>query len=280
MSSYKAHCKIQHKIQPRSRVGIFLGQQFHLGPPTARKLNITHSVPYTTSLAACSASAAQTDTKHELSMRSNCCSSTNRRSSSTGAGTSRRLSSTEFNDRIDFGRALRRRHFFLAVAQAAATSSSLWGAPAGAAATAAGGSSPPPPPSLASFLQPLLPSPVSDLLAQLEGRAPIFQPGVAWSLQNRDRQLFYPPWLAGEWEVTARFAAASFPQGRRLLGRTVPGVLKGSMVVALPDVGAAIDAPLRYRMRFLESQQEGGVVADRWVSGHAALGLGKVGVGQ
>ncbi|GLI62963.1 hypothetical protein VaNZ11_005819, partial [Volvox africanus] len=165
---------------------------------------------------------------------------------------------------IDFSRcAVHRRHFLLAVAQAAALSSSLWGLPVGTAAATAGASSPPPPPSLASFLQPLLPPPVPDLLAQLEGRAPILHPGVAWSLRNRSRQLFYPPWLAGEWEVTARFAAASFPQGRRLLGRTVPGVLKGSMVVALPDVGAAIDAPLQYRMRFVESPQESGVVADR-----------------
>lgn len=114
-----------------------------------------------------------------------------------------------------------------------------------------------------SFLQPLLPSPTPDLLAQLEGRAPIFQPGVAWALRNRDRQLRYPPWMRGEWAVTARFAAVSFPQGRRLLGRTVPGALKGSMVVALPDVGAAAEAPLHYRARFKESPQEGGVVADR-----------------
>ena len=90
-------------------------------------------------------------------------------------------------------------------------------------------SSPPAPaplPSASTFLQPLLPAPAADLLAQLEGRAAIYQPGVAWALRNEDRQLYYPAWLEGEWEVTARFAAASFPQGRQLLGRTVPGVLK------------------------------------------------------
>jgi hypothetical protein len=38
--------------------------------------------------------------------------------------------------------------------------------------------------------------------------------GVAWALNNKQRQLFYPAWLEGEWEVTARFAAASFPQVR------------------------------------------------------------------
>ncbi|KAG2445192.1 hypothetical protein HYH02_008660 [Chlamydomonas schloesseri] len=128
-------------------------------------------------------------------------------------------------------------------------------------------SSPPTPaplPSASSFLQPLLPAPAADLLAQLEGRAPIFQPGVAWALRNEDRQLYYPDWLEGEWEVTARFAAASFPQGRKLLGRTVPGVLKGSMTVALPDVGAAMDGEVRYRARFERDPLGGGrVVADR-----------------
>eukprot|EP00198_Chlamydomonas_reinhardtii_P008773 XP_001698110.1 predicted protein [Chlamydomonas reinhardtii] len=98
----------------------------------------------------------------------------------------------------------------------------------------------------------------------LEGRAAIYQPGVAWALRNEDRQLYYPAWLEGEWEVTARFAAASFPQGRQLLGRTVPGVLKGSMTVALPDVGAAMDNDVRYRVRFERDPLGGGrVVADR-----------------
>jgi hypothetical protein len=141
---------------------------------------------------------------------------------------------------------------------ASAASASTAATGGGGAATAPGASPP-----AGSFLQPLLPSPTPDLLAQLEGRAPIFQPGVAWALRNRDRQLFYPAWMRGEWEVSARFAAASFPQGRRLLGRTVPGVLKGSMVVALPDVGAAMDAPVLYRVRFVDSPREGGVVADR-----------------
>ncbi|GLC49795.1 hypothetical protein PLESTB_000309500 [Pleodorina starrii] len=163
--------------------------------------------------------------------------------------------------------ALRRRQFLLGLAHASG-GIAAWGNPASALAAAdvASPSSipPPPPPSPTSLLQPLLPSPAPDLLAQLEGRAPIFQPGVAWALRNRDRQLFYPSWLRGEWQVTARFAAASFPQGRRLLGRTVPGVLQGSMVVALPDVGAGMDGPVSYRARFVESPGEGGgVVADR-----------------
>ncbi|KAG2439515.1 hypothetical protein HXX76_004868 [Chlamydomonas incerta] len=89
-------------------------------------------------------------------------------------------------------------------------------------------------------------------------------PRVAWALRNEDRQLYYPDWMEGEWEVTARFAGASFPQGRKLLGRTVPGVLKGSMTVALPDVGAAMESDVRYRARFERDPLGGGrVVADR-----------------
>ncbi|GIL49804.1 hypothetical protein Vafri_6022 [Volvox africanus] len=258
MFSCTMHYMLQQKTQSKSRVGSLLGQDFH---------HIVHSIPDMNSLGACSQATNSPTHKyanHELSIPSSSCSSTNRCRSSNGVGISRGSWRAEVNNNIDSSRcALHRRHLLLAVSQVAAVSSSLLGLPVGTAAAAAGASSPPPPPSIASFLQPLLPPPVPDLLAQLEGRAPIFQPGVAWSLRNRDRQLFYPSWLAGEWEVTARFAAASFPQGRRLLGRTVPGVLKGSMVVALPDVGAAVDAPLHYRMRFMESPQGGGVVADR-----------------
>ncbi len=67
------------------------------------------------------------------------------------------------------------------------------------------------------------------------------------------------------------------PQGQRLVGRTVPGVLKGSMVTALPDVGAAMEQPLSYRARYGRAPEGGGaaeagdgggaaldVVADRW----------------
>ncbi|EFJ52741.1 hypothetical protein VOLCADRAFT_127341 [Volvox carteri f. nagariensis] len=172
-------------------------------------------------------------------------SSTSSSSSICGSGTrspTGRYASAR--DQTDSSRFLHRRQFLAAAAGVIPT---LGQAAATAGAAISAETAPPPTPSLSSFLQPLLPSPAPDLLAQLEGRAPIFQPGVAWSRRNRDRQLFYPAWLAGEWEVTARFAAASFPQGHRLLGRTVPGVLKGSMVAALPDVGAAMDGVFNVR---------------------------------
>jgi hypothetical protein len=37
----------------------------------------------------------------------------------------------------------------------------------------------------------------------------------------------------------------------------------GSLIVALADVGAAMEAPVTYKARFVFSPQEGGVVADR-----------------
>jgi hypothetical protein len=73
-----------------------------------------------------------------------------------------------------------------------------------------------------------------------------------------------PHWRPNPLNVSLPCLPCSPPaQGRGLLGRTVPGVLKGSMVAALPDVGAAMDAPVSYRVRFEASSQEGGVVADR-----------------
>eukprot|EP00983_Pelagomonas_calceolata_P058018 1145328-Pelagomonas_calceolata.AAC.3 len=45
------------------------------------------------------------------------------------------------------------------------------------------------------------------------------------------------------------------------------GVTKGSMIVALADVGAAMERPLVYQSRFVYSAEEGGVVADRIVEG-------------
>ncbi|KAG2501908.1 hypothetical protein HYH03_000406 [Edaphochlamys debaryana] len=155
--------------------------------------------------------------------------------------------------------ALSRRHVLSgAAAVALAAGSGSLSGPA-AAGTA------PAPPAPASFLSPLLPAPTADLLAQLEGAQAVYYPGVSWARTNRDRQLRYPEWIEGEWQVTARFTGASFPQGQRLMGRTVPGVLRGSMAVALPDVGAAMDAPLAYRARFVREPEAlgGGVVADR-----------------
>lgn len=129
---------------------------------------------------------------------------------------------------------------------------------------------------LPSFGQPAAAAP-GGLLEQLNGVAPVANPGVSFALRNRDRQLFYPPWLEGDWDVVASFSGASFPQGQRVMGRSVPGVLKGSIIVALPDVGAAMERPLHYRWRFTRSSEAegGGVVSDR----SAAAGREEAGCG-
>lgn len=31
----------------------------------------------------------------------------------------------------------------------------------------------------------------------------IVNPGVSWAMTNRDRQLFYPAWMEGTWEVSS-----------------------------------------------------------------------------
>lgn len=42
--------------------------------------------------------------------------------------------------------------------------------------------------------------------------------------------------------------------------------MKASIISALPDVGAAMDKKLTYQQRFAMSSEEGGIVADRYVS--------------
>lgn len=37
--------------------------------------------------------------------------------------------------------------------------------------------------------------------AQLDGRQPVSNPGPSWATTNRGRQLFYPPWMEGTWQV-------------------------------------------------------------------------------
>jgi len=86
---------------------------------------------------------------------------------------------------------------------------------------------------------------------------------VSWTLNKKAKQLKYPEWLLGTWEVRASFVDAGFPLGKRFINREVPGVTKGSMIVALADVGAAMERPLVYQSRFVYSAEEGGVVADR-----------------
>jgi len=111
---------------------------------------------------------------------------------------------------------------------------------------------PPPPPAAAT---------AAALCAALD--APTANPGVAWAVGNRNKQLRYPPWMQGTWGVRARFLSASFPLGKRFLSKAVPGALKASLAVVLPDVGAGMDGEVLYRQRFLISDQQGGVVADR-----------------
>lgn len=48
-----------------------------------------------------------------------------------------------------------------------------------------------------------------------------------------------------------------------MVGRDVPGVTKASMIMSLADVGAGMEAPVSYTLRYNSSEEEGGVVADR-----------------
>uniref|UniRef100_A0A7S0RZ19 DUF6816 domain-containing protein n=1 Tax=Chlamydomonas leiostraca TaxID=1034604 RepID=A0A7S0RZ19_9CHLO len=93
--------------------------------------------------------------------------------------------------------------------------------------------------------------------------AAIANPGLSWALGQRDKQLYYPAWMQGTWRVRASFKGAGFPLGPRFISRAVPGATKASMIVALSDVGAAMEAPIEFSMRFTASAEEGGVVADR-----------------
>jgi hypothetical protein len=54
----------------------------------------------------------------------------------------------------------------------------------------------------------------------------------------------------------------------------VAGLTKASMIAALSDVGAAMDQPVMWNMRFVQSTQEGGVVADRYVAAYTAAVFG------
>lgn len=66
-------------------------------------------------------------------------------------------------------------------------------------------------------------------------------------------------------QVSASFVGVGFPKTQRLINRDVPGVTKASMIMTLSDVGAGMEAPVSYQLRYVASQEEGGVVADRWV---------------
>lgn len=71
-----------------------------------------------------------------------------------------------------------------------------------------------------------------------------------------------PASFQGTWAALASFEDVRLPLGPRFLSRGTPGVTKGSIMAALPDVGAAQDRVLQTSMRWVEAE-EGGVVADR-----------------
>jgi len=52
--------------------------------------------------------------------------------------------------------------------------------------------------SAASFLQK---ERIETFLEGAPGKAVISNPNVAWSLNKRDKQQLYPPWLEGTWQV-------------------------------------------------------------------------------
>jgi len=92
--------------------------------------------------------------------------------------------------------------------------------------------------------------PPTSWLAGPPEKAVVTNPGNSWALTDRDRQLYYPAWLEGTWDVTARFIDAGFPLGQKIISREVPGVLKGSMLVSLADVGAAMEHPVTWQVRY------------------------------
>eukprot|EP00192_Tetraselmis_astigmatica_P011680 CAMPEP_0117682404 /NCGR_PEP_ID=MMETSP0804-20121206/19637_1 /TAXON_ID=1074897 /ORGANISM="Tetraselmis astigmatica, Strain CCMP880" /LENGTH=363 /DNA_ID=CAMNT_0005492505 /DNA_START=156 /DNA_END=1247 /DNA_ORIENTATION=+ len=92
-----------------------------------------------------------------------------------------------------------------------------------------------------------------------EGKPRIRSPGISWSTSNRSKQVFFPAWMEGAWSVTAEFDSFYAPLGMRFTGPSTPGITKAS-VLAMADTGAS---PVRYRARFVASEGEGGIVADR-----------------
>ncbi len=77
------------------------------------------------------------------------------------------------------------------------------------------------------MLQPLAGA-AGGLQALFEPKARLTNPGVSWAVTNAQRQLFYPPWLEGTWDVAARFVGASFPLGQAMLSREVPGACEAA----------------------------------------------------
>eukprot|EP00951_Prasinocladus_malaysianus_P031131 scaffold296636_cov39-Prasinocladus_malaysianus.AAC.1 len=83
-----------------------------------------------------------------------------------------------------------------------------------------------------------------DLEAALAPERPkvISSPGLSWGLGNREKQLFYPQWMEGVWEVTAEFKGFSAPLGSRFTSSSTPGFTKAS-ILSMADAGAS---PVKY----------------------------------
>lgn len=125
---------------------------------------------------------------------------------------------------------------------------------------------------------------LTSLQADMVTRGIPQNPGPSFAVTKKQKQLFYPPWLQvcgdevvvtiappttvppqGTWQAEGRLVGIAFPQGGQMLSPSVPGFTKGSLIAAIADVGVGQDAPIAMRMRWVDSPQEGGVVADRYV---------------
>lgn len=85
-----------------------------------------------------------------------------------------------------------------------------------------------------------------DLRAVLsDGQPRISSPGLSWSPSKRQKQLFYPAWMEGTWDVTAEFAGFYAPLGSRFVSSSTPGFTKAS-ILAMADAGAT---PVSYQAR-------------------------------
>ncbi|CAG9465196.1 unnamed protein product [Pedinophyceae sp. YPF-701] len=91
----------------------------------------------------------------------------------------------------------------------------------------------------------------------------VSNPGPAWALGKENKQLRYPDWFEGTWEVQWTLRDVQNPRGRKYITRNTPGVTKGSMAAGVPDIGAG-QGVVTFRQRFVrEDKPPGGVVLDR-----------------
>ena len=77
------------------------------------------------------------------------------------------------------------------------------------------------------------------------GKPSIRSPGLSWSTAKKSKQIFYPAWMEGTWDVTAEFSGVYAPLGQRFTSSSTPGFTKAS-ILAVADVGAT---PVQYKAR-------------------------------